>query len=261
MCDSCGCVEDDSVLMDGVRIKGHDHGHDHGHGAGAGRIVQMAQDLLSRNNHYARRNREVLTQHGILAVNLISSPGSGKTTLLVRTIQALKDRLRIAVIEGDQSTANDAERIRLTGVPAVQINTGKGCHLDAHMVSHALDRLLPQTPQILLIENVGNLVCPTDFDLGEAHKVVVLSVTEGEDKPIKYPGIFHAARAMLLNKVDLLPYLTFDEDMCLGYARRVNTNLRVFPVSATRGDGFDAWLAWLTAERDGLALTASGVGG
>ena len=185
-------------------------------------MVQIERDILSKNDTYAADNRRRLTERGIFAVNLVSSPGSGKTTLLVETIQRLKGRVPIAVVEGDQQTSTDADRIRATGAPAIQVNTGKGCHLDAHMVGHALERLPLADDSLLLIENVGNLVCPAAFDLGEACKVVILSVTEGEDKPLKYPNMFDAARLMLLNKVDLLPHLRFDVDACLGYARRVN---------------------------------------
>ncbi|MHB1281423.1 MAG: hydrogenase nickel incorporation protein HypB, partial [Acidithiobacillus sp.] len=199
----------------------------------------------AKNQRHADANRRYLAERGIFALNLVSSPGSGKTTLLVRTVEALQHRLPVAVIEGDQQTGRDAERIRATGVAALQINTGKGCHLDAHMVGHALEQLQPVADGVLFIENVGNLVCPAAFDLGEAHKVVVLSVTEGEDKPLKYPDMFHAADLMLLNKVDLLPYLEFDVDACIDYARRINPKLAVLQVSATRGDGMAAWLEWI----------------
>ncbi|MHB1322579.1 MAG: hydrogenase nickel incorporation protein HypB, partial [Acidithiobacillus ferrivorans] len=199
----------------------------------------------AKNQRHADANRRYLAERGIFALNLVSSPGSGKTTLLVRTVEALQHRLPVAVIEGDQQTGRDAERIRATGVAALQINTGKGCHLDAHMVGHALEQLQPVAGGVLFIENVGNLVCPAAFDLGEAHKVVVLSVTEGEDKPLKYPDMFHAADLMLLNKVDLLPYLEFDVDACIDYARRINPKLAVLQVSATRGDGMAAWLEWI----------------
>ena len=192
-----------------------------------------------------RRNRAWLAERGIFALNLVSSPGSGKTTLLVRTIEQLAGRLPVAVIEGDQQTSFDADRIRATGAPAIQINTGKGCHLDAAMVETALGRLPLADGAVLMIENVGNLVCPAGFDLGEAHKVVVLSVTEGEDKPLKYPDMFHAASLMLLNKVDLLPHLSFDVERCLANARRVNPAIEILQVSATTGQGMAAWLAWI----------------
>ncbi|MFA6442635.1 MAG: hydrogenase nickel incorporation protein HypB, partial [Sterolibacterium sp.] len=184
---------------------GHGPAHTHAPGMSQGRMVQIEQDILAKNNAYAAANRQRFAARGIFALNLVSSPGSGKTTLLVKTIAMLKDRLPIAVIEGDQQTSQDAERIRTTGAQAIQINTGKGCHLDAHMVGHALEKLDLPDAGVLMIENVGNLVCPAAFDLGEAHKVAILSVTEGEDKPIKYPDMFAAADLMLLNKCDLLP--------------------------------------------------------
>jgi len=216
-------------------------------------MVQIEEDILGRNNEYAAANRRWFGEHGILALNLVSSPGSGKTTLLTRTVDALKAELALSVIEGDQQTANDAERIRETGVRALQINTGKGCHLDGHMIGHALETLRPDDGSVLFIENVGNLVCPAAFDLGEAHKVAILSVTEGEDKPIKYPDMFHAADLVLLNKIDLLPYLQFDVDRCIEYARRVNPGIKVLQVSATSGAGMDGWYRWIRATQQ-LAL-------
>lgn len=208
-------------------------------------MVQIEQDILGKNDQYAAANRSWFQAHGILALNLVSSPGSGKTSLLTRSIQDLKDQYPLAVIEGDQQTSHDADRIRATGVPALQINTGKGCHLDAHMVGHAIESLALAPRSLLFIENVGNLVCPAAFDLGEAHKVAILSVTEGEDKPLKYPDMFHAADLLLLNKIDLLPYLDFDVEQCIGYARRVNPNIQVLKVSARSGEGLEAWYAWL----------------
>ena len=256
----------------------HDHAHEHHHhhagadldygsgparahvpGMSQARMVQIEQDILGKNNGYAAKNRAWFDEHGVFALNLVSSPGSGKTTLLVKTIERLRERVAIQVVEGDQQTANDAERIRATGVPALQINTGKGCHLDAHMVGHAMERLRPADGSLFLIENVGNLVCPAAFDLGEQHKVAILSVTEGEDKPLKYPDMFAAADVMLLNKCDLLPHLQFDADLAEANARRVNPRLRIFRVSATSGEGMDAWLAWiesgLDARRGQRALT------
>ncbi|MHB1188966.1 hydrogenase nickel incorporation protein HypB [Thiobacillus sp.] len=221
--------------------------HAHAPGLSQERMVRIEQDILGKNNTYADGNRKHFAEHGIFAVNLVSSPGSGKTTLLVRSIEMLKEKAQVAVVEGDQQTSNDADRIRATGAPAIQVNTGKGCHLDAHMVGHALERLNLPDDSLLMIENVGNLVCPAAFDLGEAHKVVILSVTEGEDKPLKYPDMFHAADLMILNKVDLLPYLNFDVARCVDYAQRVNPKLEVMQVSATSGQGMDAWLAWLLA--------------
>ncbi len=247
---------------------GHEHAHDHHHhehgiagdldygtgparahvpGMSQARMVQIEQDILAKNNAYADANRAWFDERGIFALNLVSSPGSGKTTLLCKTIEVLKDKVAISVVEGDQQTSNDAERIRATGVPALQINTGKGCHLDGHMVGHAMQRLQPADDSLFLIENVGNLVCPAAFDLGEHHKVAILSVTEGEDKPLKYPDMFAAADVMLLNKCDLLPYLEFDADLAEANARRVNPDLTVFRVSATSGDGLSAWLDWIEA--------------
>lgn len=237
----------------------HSHGHDHHYGQGlAGvhvpglsqsRIVQIEQDILGRNNADAEANRARFADAGIFALNLVSSPGSGKTTLLVETVMRLKDRVPVAVIEGDQQTTFDADRIRATGAPALQVNTGKGCHLDAHMVSHALDTLAPPENSVLFIENVGNLVCPAAFDLGEAHKVAILSVTEGEDKPLKYPDMFAAADVMILSKVDLLPHLTFDVDRCLDYARRINPEITLLKLSTVSGEGMEAWLDWIAAGR------------
>lgn len=279
MCTTCGCGTDEvkieggnagqehsheHVHADGTRHSHehvHDpahehsheadegHGHSHAPGLSATRRVQIEQDILAKNNAYADANRQRLSTHGIFALNLVSGPGSGKTTLLCKTISMLAG-LPVAVIEGDQQTSMDAERIRATGAPAVQINTGKGCHLDAHMVGHAISRLALPDDSLLMIENVGNLVCPAAFDLGEAHKVVILSVTEGEDKPVKYPDMFRAASVMLLNKIDLLPHVDFDVDTAMGHARRVNPQIRVIQLSATRGDGMDEWLQFL---RDGLS--------
>ena len=216
------------------------------------RLVRIERDILSKNARLAASNRAMLAERRVLALNLVSSPGSGKTTLLVRTIEALKKSVTITVVEGDQQTANDAERIRATGVPAIQINTGKGCHLDAHMVAAALRQLDPPEASLLFIENVGNLVCPAAFDLGEACKVVILSVTEGEDKPLKYPDMFRAARLLLLNKCDLLPYLEFDLERAMEYARRVNPGIEIIQLSATSGSGFGAWLDWLKEAQAGL---------
>ena len=209
------------------------------------RIVAVEQDILARNDAIAARNRGFLAERAIFAANLVSSPGSGKTTLLVRTIEALAGTLRVAVIEGDQQTSLDADRIRATGARAVQVNTGRGCHLDAAMVERALAALAPPDGSVVLIENVGNLVCPAAFDLGEAHKVVILSVTEGDDKPLKYPDMFHAADLMVINKVDLLPYVAFDVDRAVARARQIRPGLPALTVSATTGEGFAAWLAWL----------------
>ncbi|HTH15788.1 MAG TPA: hydrogenase nickel incorporation protein HypB [Magnetospirillum sp.] len=246
---------------------GHDHGHDHEHGhshdldygkgiAGVhvpgmsqARIIQIEQDILGKNDRMAADNRAFLADKGIFALNLVSSPGSGKTTLLCETIKRLSGKYPVAVIEGDQQTSNDADRIRATGAPAIQVNTGKGCHLDADMVAKACRRLELADDSVLFIENVGNLVCPAAFDLGEAYKVAILSVTEGEDKPLKYPDMFAAAGMMILNKVDLLPHLDFDVEACIANARKVNPDMVVLKVSARSGEGMDEWLAWISEGR------------
>jgi hydrogenase nickel incorporation protein HypB len=255
MCTTCGCGADE-VRVDGTALHSHDHSpHEFVFSPapraalGTTRVVQLERDLLEKNNGFARANRSLFARRGVQALNLVSSPGSGKTTLLVKTIERLRGLRPVAVIEGDQETALDAERIRATGAPALQINTGKGCHLDAHMVGHALEKLPLDAGTLLLIENVGNLVCPAAFDLGEANKVVVLSVTEGEDKPLKYPDMFRAATLMLLNKCDLLPHLEFDLDFAIACARRVNPALEVLQISATTGAGMDTWLAWIEQHR------------
>ena len=213
------------------------------------RMLEVEIDVLDKNNQIAARNRARFAAREQLVLNLVSSPGSGKTTLLTETLMRLKDRVSCAVIEGDQQTVNDAARIRATGTPAIQVNTGKGCHLDAQMIADAAPRLPLESNGILFIENVGNLVCPASFDLGERHKVAVLSVTEGEDKPLKYPHMFAAASVMLLNKVDLLPYLNFDVEKCLACAREVNPNIEIILLSATSGEGMDSWLNWLETQR------------
>jgi len=242
-----------SEADDGAVHFGHGPAGAHAPGMSQARMVSIERDILARNDDFAADNRSWLAGRGILALNLVSSPGSGKTSLLVRTIaalQAMPQAVPVSVVEGDQQTSFDAERIRATGAPALQINTGKGCHLDAQMVGRALTRLAPSEGSVLLVENVGNLVCPAAFDLGEAAKVVVLSVTEGEDKPLKYPDMFAAASLMLINKIDLLPHLSFDMDKTIDFALRVNPRLQVIPLSATSGEGFDAWLAWLLARRE-----------
>lgn len=209
------------------------------------RLVKIERDILSKNDAFADTNRQQFRAQKILALNLVSSPGSGKTTLLVETLNRLKNDRPLAVIEGDQQTDNDAKRIRATGVPALQINTGKGCHLDAQMIGQAVQQMSLPNDTLLFIENVGNLVCPAAFDLGEAAKVVVLSVTEGEDKPLKYPDMFRAATLMLLNKCDLLPYLKFDVALALANAKRINSTIEIIEVSATSGAGMENWLDWL----------------
>lgn len=254
MCATCGCGSSEASIhsYDHVHehdhVHGHSHGHDHDdslHHAADGRLVTIERDILAKNAEFAAGNRQLFADSGVFVLNLVSSPGSGKTTLLARTVQALREEFPVAVIGGDQQTARDAERIQAAGAPAVQINTGKGCHLDAHGVGHALGDLPLPEGGVLFIENVGNLVCPADFDLGEAHKVVVLSVTEGEDKPLKYANMFAAAQLMLLNKTDLLPHVDFDVEQCLDYARRVNPDLQILQLSARTGDGLEAWLDWV----------------
>lgn len=269
MCTVCGCGEGETHVESHGHHRhehGHDHNHSHTHDYGHGpahahapglsqtRMVQIEQDILGKNDEYAAANRHWLRERGILALNLVSSPGSGKTTLLTRTISDLNRELALSVIEGDQQTSNDAQRIRATGVKAVQINTGKGCHLDGHMVGHALESLQPQPGGVVFIENVGNLVCPAAFDLGEASKVAILSVTEGEDKPIKYPDMFAAADLMLLNKIDLLPYIEFNVAQCMEYARRVNPGIEIIQLSASKGEGMRDWYAWLRATRESLPV-------
>jgi len=255
---AAGQVQYRAHVDDNEHSRSHEQAHDtldygagpagvHAPGLSQARMVKIERDILSKNDSHAEENRSYFAAHGIFALNLVSSPGSGKTTLLVKSITALNGSLPLAVIEGDQQTDNDAARIRATGAPALQINTGKGCHLDAHMVGQAMQQLGLQDGSLLLIENVGNLVCPASFDLGEAHKVAILSVTEGEDKPLKYPDMFRASDLMLLNKCDLLPFLTFDADLAVENARRVNPNIQVIRISATSGEGMDEWLEWIKA--------------
>jgi len=255
MCITCGCSTPDHDHHDHIHDHNHDHGHTHSHedkhshkhGTEPGKRTTIAieEDILGKNNRLAGFNRALFREKGIFVLNLVSSPGSGKTTLLERTLRDLSHQLRFAVIEGDQQTDNDARRIAATGVPVRQINTGAGCHLDAHMIMHGTDTFDLENLDLLLIENVGNLVCPAAFDLGEHHKIVVLSVTEGEDKPLKYPQMFHNSTVMLLNKTDLLPHLDFDVEKCKEYARRVSPNIIIFEVSARSGEGMEAWYQWL----------------
>ncbi len=268
MCIVCGCGTPSVAASPAGARSVQDGGVLH-YGAGIARMsvpgisptraVQIEADILGENDRLARRNRAHFAAHGVTALNLMSSPGSGKTTLLCASIEALISRrpgLPLAVIEGDQQTSMDADRIRAAGADAIQVNTGRGCHLNAQMVADAFARLdlhatahqHPSGRALLFIENVGNLVCPALWDLGEAAKVVVLSVTEGDDKPLKYPDMFAAAQLMLVNKVDLLPYVRFDVERCLAHARRVNPDIGILLVSATRGDGMAAWLDWLLAD-------------
>jgi len=241
MCGTCGC-SDGEVRIDGLA---HDHG--------GAREIALELDIMAKNDAYAAANRRRFAQGHILALNLVSAPGSGKTSLLVKTIELLVDEVPALVVEGDQQTSRDADRIRDAGARAIQINTGKGCHLDAHMVGHAVDDLRPDTGAVVFIENVGNLVCPAGFDLGEAHKVVVLSVTEGEDKPLKYPDMFAAADLALVNKTDLLPHLDVDMDLLLANLRQVNPKIEVIRTSARTGAGMADWIRWIGAARDRLA--------
>jgi hydrogenase nickel incorporation protein HypB len=248
MCGICGCGEPD------VRHQHDDHHHDHHHveTAGASRLIRVEADILAHNDAHAAANRGAFERDGILVLNLVSSPGAGKTALLERSLRDLKDHLELSVIEGDQQTDLDATRIRETGVRALQVNTGKGCHLDAVMIEHAYERLAPPPGGVLFVENVGNLVCPAGFDLGEAHKVILASVTEGEDKPLKYPNMFAAASLMLVTKTDLLPHLDFDVDALIANAKRINPDLRVVSVSVRTGEGLAAWYDWIEEMRHGL---------
>ena len=272
MCTVCGCNETNHT-HDHNHNHDHDHNHEHEHehshdyskgesglhiaGMSQERIVQVEMDILAKNNNYAKQNRDFFFQNGVLVLNLVSSPGSGKTTVLETTLQALKDTISLKVIEGDQQTTQDVDRIKKTGVEAIQVNTGKGCHLDAHMVGHAFADLKLEEDSLLFIENVGNLVCPAAFDLGEYCKVVILSITEGEDKPLKYPDMFAASDLMLLNKIDLLPHLNFDVEACINYARQVNPKIQVLQISATTGEGMDNWHQWLKAQMSSVQAIKS----
>ena len=275
MCITCGCNQpSDSVTIQkigeekihyhladyhhnhspekqGQKVHHHhheegDHVHEH-HPVKT--LIELEQDILSKNNMLAERNRGYLEAKNVLAINLVSSPGSGKTTLLERTILDLIEAHDFFVIEGDQQTSNDADRIYATGAPVVQINTGKGCHLDAEMVNKAIKKLQPSDGGILMIENVGNLVCPSLFDLGEASRVIIMSVTEGDDKPIKYPDMFHSSQLCLINKIDLLPYVQFDVEKAKSLALQVNHHLTFIELSATSGEGMEDWYDWLKAKR------------
>ena len=274
MCTTCGCGAD-TVTIDSepahdaarARVR-HDHGpsrHDHhhhtqhhrdDHGPAHGRIVALQQDLLAKNQLFAERNRGWFEGRGVVAVNLMGAPGAGKTTILERTIREWRNA-PISVLEGDQATSADADRIRAAGAVAVQINTGTGCHLDAHMVAHGLERLRPPPGSILLIENVGNLVCPALFDLGEQARVVVVSVAEGDDKPAKYPHMFRACDLLLVNKVDLLPHVRFDQQRCAALAREVNPRVAVLTIGAERGEHMQQWYDWLERRRAKLTDSAS----
>lgn len=271
MCGVCGCADpaNEVSMTDpetGVKVllrddHAHDHGHDHDHahlhddhhhghdephvhGPG-GEIISLETAILGKNNEIATRNRGWFEGRGVIALNIVSSPGSGKTTLLEETVKRMKGAVDIAVIEGDQMTSNDADRIRDAGARAIQINTGAGCHLEADMIASAVKSLDPQAASILMIENVGNLVCPAMFDLGEKMKIAVISTTEGEDKPIKYPHMFRAVEWVVINKMDLAPHVDFDEEMCRRNILEVNPAVKIFCLSAQTGDGMDAWCSSL----------------
>ncbi|OUL34714.1 hydrogenase nickel incorporation protein HypB [Nostoc sp. 106C] len=284
MCVTCGCSDNGEskvtnlttgevnhyhhdashthTLPDGTVIT-HDHSHDkHSeasqiHAKMHGTTISLEQDILAKNNLLAAQNRGWFKGRNILALNLMSSPGAGKTTLLTRTINDLKSQISISVIEGDQETTNDAQKIKETGCKVVQINTGTGCHLDASMIEKGLQQLNPPLNSVVMIENVGNLVCPALFDLGEQAKVVILSVTEGEDKPIKYPHMFRASQVMILTKIDLLSYVQFDVQKCIEYARQVNPEIQIFQVSATTGAGLQNWYGWLSEKIANLSKLIS----
>jgi hydrogenase nickel incorporation protein HypB len=289
MCGTCGCGDEGSVSIrkpgeghehthahehshegqSHSHDHNHDHAHDHGHEQGHSHAdsdhahhhhqadhdhghkteIQVEIDILSKNNLLAERNRGYLEAKGIYALNLVSSPGSGKTSLLERTIREQKENFDFYVIEGDQQTMNDAERIESAGAPVVQINTGSGCHLDADMVNRAVKKLAPSDNSLLFIENVGNLVCPSMFDLGESKRVVIISVTEGEDKPIKYPYMFQTSNLCVINKTDLLPYLDFDLEKMKEYALQVNHHIEFIEVSVKTGEGMDKWYKWLKDQK------------
>lgn len=258
MCATCGCDTNSHAT---IQEPGHSHhhlhegdGHEHAHSHHKS-VVEIEQDVLHQNNLLAQRNRGYFDAKNILALNLVSSPGSGKTTLLEKTLVNLKGQLEFAVIEGDQQTTHDADRIHATGTKVVQINTGKGCHLDAHMVLHAVQGMKPAEDSVLFIENVGNLVCPAMFDLGEKERVVIMSVTEGEDKPLKYPDMFHSATLCIINKTDLLPYVPFSMEKAKEYVHRVNPAIGIIELSCTSGEGMSRWYDWLREKRGGPLTT------
>jgi len=223
----------------------HEHIHDHSHS----KEVQIEQDILQTNNLLAERNRGYFEAKNIVALNMVSSPGSGKTTLLEKTIKSLKNEFDFFIIEGDQQTMNDANRINATGVPVVQINTGNCCHLDAEMISKAVKKLEVTNNSLVIIENVGNLICPSLFDLGETKRIVVISVAEGDDKPSKYPNMFYTSDICIINKMDLLPYVDFNIEKAKEYALQVNSHLQFFELSAKTGEGMDKWYEWLKVQK------------
>lgn len=246
MCGICGCSDESNVIKDHTHDE-HDHDkhnhlsfHNH-----EDNMIEVEQNILAKNNHLALHNKNYFIKEKILALNIMSSPGSGKTTLLAKTISDLKNEINIAVVVGDQQTNYDAEIIKSSGARAIQINTGKVCHLDAHMVGHAVADLVLKDKSILFIENVGNLVCPALFDLGESYKVVILSVTEGDNKPLKYPDMFRSADLIIFTKTDLLPYVDFDLNKCIEYAHRIKPNIETLSLSTIKGDGLNNWYQWL----------------
>lgn len=239
MCVTCGCGGNSNHSHDHHHHGEHDHHHEHN------QVVNLEAEILAENNHYAAHNREFFKAKQALALNFVSSPGSGKTTLLEETIKQLSDNNQIYVIEGDQQTELDANRIRNAGAKAYQIQTGKACHLDGHMVGHALEHLEIDQNSFVFIENVGNLICPALFDLGEHAKVVLISVTEGDDKPLKYPDMFFGADLVIITKTDLLPYVKFDVNACENNIRKINPKCKIVKLSSTSGEGFAAWINWL----------------
>lgn len=251
MCTTCGCEGDGNkitmtVFGEKSETQAHDHNHSHEHHSHThdhshSHKIDIETDILSQNNLLAERNRGYFEAKNIFSMNMMSSPGSGKTTLLERTVKDLKNKMQLYIIEGDQQTMNDADRIGKAGAPVIQVNTGNGCHLDADMINKAVKKLNPENGSLLFIENVGNLVCPSLFDLGEAKRVVIMSVTEGEDKPIKYPTMFESADVCIINKIDLLPYLTYDIEAAKKYALQVNHHLKFIEISATTGKGMQKW--------------------
>jgi len=253
MCGTCGCGDDNHITYSIPGQSGHHHGegnhhHPHEHHDHKGSVskeIQLELDVLSDNNLKAARNRGYFEALNICALNLVSSPGSGKTSLLEKTIIELKDEIDFNIVEGDQQTSNDADRIQAAGAPVIQVNTGNGCHLDAEMVNIATKQLKPANGSVLFIENVGNLVCPSMFDLGESSRIVVISTTEGDDKPIKYPTMFQTAQLCIINKTDLLPYVDFDIERAKQFASRVNKDLEFISVSVKTGEGMDQWYNWL----------------
>lgn len=251
MCGTCGCGEDNHVTYTKPGKIGHSHDHEHTHNHGHDHThghsheIQLEIDVLSKNNLLAERNRGYFEALQIKTFNLVSSPGSGKTSLLERTITELKKELDIYIIEGDQQTSNDADRIDKAGAPVIQVNTGNGCHLDAHMINHAAKDLQIKEHGILFIENVGNLVCPSLFDLGESKRIVIISTTEGEDKPLKYPTMFETSQLCIVNKTDLLPYVDFNMEKVKSYALQVNPTLEFIEMSVKTGDGMEQWYQWL----------------